>query len=52
VKHKICFVLSGAKIVKGFKNIFPKPLAREKRLCIFALGFRTKRAGTKLVRYL
>jgi len=46
------FFLSGAKIVKGIKNIFTKPLARKKRLCIFALGFRTIGAGAELVRYL
>jgi len=28
-----------AKIVKSIKNIFTKPLARKKNLCIFALGF-------------
>jgi hypothetical protein len=26
-------------IAKGIENIFIKPLARKKRLCIFALGF-------------
>ena len=51
MKH-IFDIFSGAKIVKGFKNIFTKPLGRKKRLCIFALGFRTKSAGAKLVRYL
>jgi hypothetical protein len=39
VKHSTS-VLSRTKIVKGFENIFIKLLARKKRLCIFALGFR------------
>ena len=29
-----------AKIVKGIKKKIIKPLARNKSLCIFALGFR------------
>jgi hypothetical protein len=39
VKHNIVF-FTFAKIVKGIENIFIKPLARKKNLCIFALGFR------------
>jgi hypothetical protein len=42
------FFLSGAKIVKGIKNIFTKPLARKKRLCIFALGFRTIKSWSQI----
>lgn len=31
-------------IAKGNENIFIKPLARKKRLCIFALGFGSRSA--------
>jgi len=39
VKHN-SVILAAAKIVKGIENIFTKLLARKKRLCIFALGFK------------
>jgi hypothetical protein len=29
-----------AKVIKGFENIFIKLLARKKKVCIFALGFK------------
>jgi hypothetical protein len=38
VKHKLYF--SGAKVIKGFENIFIKLLARKKKVCIFALGLK------------
>ena len=34
------YIFKIAKIVKGIKKKFIKPLARNKSLCIFALGFR------------
>jgi len=34
------YVFRLAKIAKGFKKKIIKPLARNKSLCIFALGFR------------
>jgi hypothetical protein len=37
-------------IVKGIENIFIKPLARKKRLCIFALGFGSRSCKTKYLR--
>jgi hypothetical protein len=37
-----------AKIVKGFKNIFIKLLARKKSLCIFALGFGIRVSPNKI----
>jgi len=30
-----------AKVIKPFENIFIKLLARKKKVCIFALGFKT-----------
>jgi len=30
-----------AKVIKGIENIFEKLLARKKKVCIFALGFKT-----------
>jgi len=35
----VCIFIS-AKIAKGIKKKIIKPLARNKSLCIFALGFR------------
>jgi hypothetical protein len=29
-----------AKVIKGIENIFIKPLARKKKVCIFALGLK------------
>jgi hypothetical protein len=34
------FIFKVAKIAKGIKKKIIKPLARNKSLCIFALGFR------------
>jgi hypothetical protein len=47
VKHG--FIFSGAKVIKGFENIFIKLLARKKKVCIFALGLKRAVLPKKLI---
>lgn len=38
-----------AKVIKGIENIFIKPLARKKKVCIFALGLKRAVLPKKLI---